>query len=68
MPIDLQTAGRVLFGKSWRAHLARALDIDPSTIWRWTHGQMPPPEHPVWRTLSETIKQRRDELNALLGE
>lgn len=31
-------AGKKLFGKKWKAPLARALDLDPATIWRYTTG------------------------------
>lgn len=33
-PAELEAAGQSLFGKRWKAPLARRLDVDASTIWR----------------------------------
>lgn len=35
--------GEALFGKRWKAPLARALGLDPVTIWRYATGQWPVP-------------------------
>jgi hypothetical protein len=32
---ELKEAGEALFGKRWKAPLARELGIDPTTIWRY---------------------------------
>lgn len=33
---ELRQAGETLYGRRWKAPLARRLHINPSTIWRYT--------------------------------
>lgn len=37
-PDEFVQAGVALYGKRWKAPLARALNIDPSMIWRYVTG------------------------------
>lgn len=42
-PSEFERAGIRLHGKRWKAPLARALRLDPSTIWRYVTGAQPIP-------------------------
>ena len=35
---EFVAAGEMLYGKRWKAPMARALGIDPATIWRYATG------------------------------
>lgn len=40
---DFERVGRKIFGKRWKAPLARALGLGPVTVWRYASGQSPIP-------------------------
>lgn len=40
---EFQAAGVELYGKRWKVPMARALGIDPSSVWRFATGQGPIP-------------------------
>lgn len=42
-PEEFISAGETLYGKRWKAPLARALKIDASMVWRYATGQLPVP-------------------------
>jgi hypothetical protein len=42
-PGDLREQAERVWGKSWRAHLARLVGVDQSTIRRWLAQQTPVP-------------------------
>lgn len=43
-PVDFERAGLALFGKRWKTAMARALELDVATVWRYTTGQTPIPK------------------------
>jgi hypothetical protein len=40
---DFRRAGETLYGEKWREPLSKALDISPSTAWRYWRGKLPIP-------------------------
>jgi hypothetical protein len=43
-PTTLRLVGQTLYGPSWRAALAEALQVSPRTIRRWSTGEFPIPD------------------------
>lgn len=42
-PDELKHTAWELMGRHWKAELARALDINPRTVYRWASGEIPVP-------------------------
>jgi hypothetical protein len=58
-PEEFVRAGEKLFGKRWKAPLARALGIDVSQIWRYATGQTSPIPKPVELAVRYLLLQKR---------
>lgn len=43
-PLNIEEIGEIIFGSQWKIAMAKALDINPSTLWRhMTGNQLPSP-------------------------
>ena len=42
-PERLRAIGVRLYGPDWQQPMAKALQVNPSTIWRWETGAVPVP-------------------------
>lgn len=48
-PIDLEKAGRALYGVYWQTPMAHALSVNPRTVRRWASGESSiPPSVKAW--------------------
>jgi hypothetical protein len=66
-PTTLRLVGQTLYGPSWRAALAEALQVSPRTIRRWSTGEFPIPEN-VAGELAILCRTRGAELFSLVGD
>ena len=57
-PSEFEKAGKRLFGQKWKVRMALELDIDPSTIWRYSTGDRPIPKT-TSRLLEFLLKEKR---------
>lgn len=56
-PQDLTRLGELLFGNDWRRRLARALEVDRRTLYRWVDGEHPVPPG-VWPDIATLCRQK----------
>jgi hypothetical protein len=66
-PTTLRLVGKTLYGPSWRAALAEALQVSPRTIRRWSTGEFPIPDS-VADELSILCRTKGAELSSLAGD
>lgn len=65
MPLDLATAGALLYGERWQAPMARALGVSRTTVLNWHAGRYPVPDDAMDR-LREMLADRHDALVDIL--
>jgi len=65
MPLNLATAGALLYGERWQAPLARALGVSRTTVLNWAAGRFPLPDDAADR-LRRMLDERRAAIDAAL--
>lgn len=66
-PRRLARAGFLLYGVQHVEPLARLLDVDRKTVFRWRSGHTPVPAY-VWEPLKVALMKRSKDIASYLGE
>jgi hypothetical protein len=66
-PRKLARAGYLLYGAQHIEQLARLLDVDRKTVFRWRSGLTPVPDY-VWDPLKVALSKRVNDIGKFLGE
>jgi hypothetical protein len=64
-PRRLARAAYLLYGPQHIEHVARLLDVDRKTVYRWRSGTTPVPDY-VWEPLKVALLRRQKEINSFL--
>ena len=66
-PRRFARAGFLLFGAQHIEQLARLLDVDRKTVFRWRSGHTPVPDY-VWEPLKVAMLKRQKDIAAYLDK
>ena len=64
-PRRLARIAHLLYGAHHIEYLARLLDVDRKTVYRWRRGTTPVPDY-VWEPLKVALLKRRDDIETAL--
>ncbi|WP_182333661.1 transcriptional regulator [Stenotrophomonas acidaminiphila] len=63
--LELEQAGKLLFGERWQSELARAIGVTDRLVRMWVAGKSPP--RPAVRgKIVELLRARQEEITAVL--
>jgi len=65
-PDMLETAGRALFGADWHRGLARALQVNDSSVRNWMHSRNAIPDG-IWDEVATLLRVRQSEVADVLA-
>lgn len=64
-PRKLARIGYLLYGPHHIEHLARLLDVDRKTVYRWRSGTTPVPDY-VWQPLHVALRKRQKDIEEMM--